>query len=87
MSCPLEWDELADVDPADLTIATVPARFAAVGDPGATIDDVAFSLEPLLDLAARDEAEGLGDEPWPPHFPKAKGEPPARRSSRAEKSG
>jgi len=75
VSCPLTWDELADADPRDLTIATVPARFAAVGDPSATIDDEHFSLEPLLDLAARDEADGLGDEPWPPHFPKQRSEP------------
>ena len=75
VSCPLTWAELADADPGDLTIATVPARFAAVGDPSAPIDDEHFSLEPLLDLAARDEAEGLGDEPWPPHFPKQRGEP------------
>lgn len=83
VSCPLTWAELAEADPADLTIATVPARFAAVGDPSAGIDDVAFPLEPLLDLAARDEREGLGDEPWPPHFPKQRSEPrrvqPSRR--------
>ena len=70
VSCPLTWAELAEADPGDLTIATVPARFAAVGDPSSTIDDEHFSLVPLLDLAARDEAEGLGDEPWPPHFPR-----------------
>jgi len=75
VSCPLTWAELAEADPGDLTIATVPARFAAVGDPSATIDDVQFSLDPLLELAARDEAEGLGDEPWPPHFPKQRDEP------------
>lgn len=75
VSCPLTWAELAEADPGDLTIATVPARFAAVGDPSAAIDDVHFSLEPLLELAARDEAEGLGDEPWPPHFPKQRDEP------------
>jgi DNA ligase D len=75
VSCPLTWEELAEADPGDLTIATVPARFAAVGDPSAAIDGVAFGLEPLLELAARDEAAGLGDEPWPPHFPKQRGEP------------
>jgi DNA ligase D len=84
VSCPLRWDEVRDVDPADLTIATVPARYAAVGDPAATIDDVAHSLEPLLELARRDEAAGLGDAPWPPHFPKQAGEPrrvqPSRRT-------
>lgn len=75
VSCPLTWDELAVADPEDLTIATVPARYAEVGDPAAGMDDVAFSLEPLLELAERDEREGLGDEPWPPHFPKAENEP------------
>jgi DNA primase len=75
VSCPLTWDELADADPGDLTIATVPARYAAIGDPSAAIDDLPHSLQPLLDLAARDEAEGLGDEPWPPHFPKQQNEP------------
>lgn len=75
VSCPLTWDELADADPGDLTIATVPARYAAVGDPSAAIDEIHFSLEPLLELAARDEVDGLGDEPWPPHFPKQRGEP------------
>jgi DNA ligase D len=74
VSCPVTWDELAEADPADFTIATVPARFAEVGDPSAAIDDVSHSLDPLLDLAARDEHEGLGDEPWPPHFPKQAGE-------------
>ena len=85
VSCPLTWAELAEADPGDLTIATVPARFAAVGDPSAAIDDVHFDLQPLLDLAARDEAEGLGDEPWPPHFPKQASEPrrvqPSKRKS------
>jgi DNA ligase D len=75
VSCPLTWAELAEADPGDLTIATVPARYASIGDPSAGIDDVHFSLDPLLELAARDEAEGLGDEPWPPHFPKQRGEP------------
>lgn len=78
VSCPLRWDEVADVEPSELTMATVPARLASVGDPGAGIDAHACSLDSLLELAARDQAEGLGDAPWPPHFPKAKGEP--RRS-------
>jgi DNA ligase D len=85
VSCPLEWSEVADVDPHDLTIATVPTRYASIGDPAAAIDDVAYSLEPLLALAARDEREGLGDEPWPPNFPKAKGEPKRVAPSRAKK--
>ena len=86
VSCPLEWHEVADVEPADFTLATVPARYASLGDPGAGIDDAVGSLEPLLDLAARDERDGLGDEPWPPHFPKAKGEPRRVAPSRAKKA-
>ncbi|MGH9066993.1 MAG: DNA polymerase domain-containing protein [Acidimicrobiales bacterium] len=78
VSCPLAWEEVADVDPAELTMATVPGRLASGGDPGAGIDDHPCALDSILDLAARDEAEGLGDAPWPPHFPKAEGEP--RRS-------
>jgi DNA ligase D-like protein (predicted polymerase) len=84
VSCPLGWDEVPDVEPDDLTIATVPARYAERGDVGAGIDDVAFSLDPLLELAARDEREGLGDEPWPPHFAKQKGEPKRVQPSRAK---
>jgi DNA ligase D len=85
VSCPLEWDEVADVEPADFTLATVPARYAAIGDPGGAIDDAVCSLDAILELAARDEAEGLGDEPWPPHFPKAKGEPKRVAPSRAKR--
>jgi DNA ligase D len=85
VSCPIEWDEVADVDPADFTLATVPARYAEIGDPGAAIDEISYSLDALLELAARDEAEGLGDEPWPPHFPKAKGEPRRVAPSRRKK--
>jgi bifunctional non-homologous end joining protein LigD len=85
VSTPLEWDEVHDADPAALRLDTVPARLAERGDPSATIDDRAFSLEPLLELAARDEAEGLGDAPWPPHFRKQKGEP--RRVQPSKKRG
>lgn len=84
VSCPIEWPEVDDVDPADLTIATVPARYAERGDPSAAIDDHHFALQPLLDLAARDESEGLGDEPWPPHFPKQQGEPRRVQPSKAK---
>lgn len=84
VSCPIEWDEVADVEPSDLTIATVPARFRERGDPGAAIDDHAYSLDSLIELAHRDEAGGLGDAPWPPHFAKQEGEPrrvaPSRRA-------
>ena len=85
VSCPLWWDEVADVEPGDLTLATVPARYATMGDPGAGIDDAACSLDPLLELAARDEREGLGDAPWPPNFPKMPGEPSRVAPSRAQR--
>jgi DNA ligase D len=85
VSCPLDWDELDHADPADLTIATVPARYATRGDPGAGIDDAVGSLDALLELAARDEADGLGDEPWPPHFRKQDGEPDRVQPSRARR--
>ncbi|HVP61919.1 MAG TPA: non-homologous end-joining DNA ligase [Myxococcaceae bacterium] len=85
VSCPVTWAELETVDPRDLTIATVPERFARLGDVGAGVDERSFSLQPLLDLAARDEAQGLGDAPWPPHFPKQKGEPKRVQPSKARK--
>ena len=76
VSAPFRWDELDAIELEDFTIATMPARWAAVGDLEATIDDEPGSLDGLLDLARRDEEErGLGDAPWPPNFPKQKGEP------------
>jgi bifunctional non-homologous end joining protein LigD len=84
VSCPLEWDEVADVEPADLRIDTVPARLRKLGDPSASIDERAGSLAALLELAARDEREGLGDAPWPPHFRKQTGEPRRVQPSRAK---
>ena len=84
--CPIEWDEVPDVDPAELRIDTVPARVKKKGDPMATIDENAGSLEQLLDLARRDEEEGLGDAPWPPHFPKQASEPKRVAPSRAKRS-
>ena len=86
VSCPLDWDEVPDVDPAAFTMATVPKRFAERGDAGAEIDDRAFSLEPLLELVAKHEREGEGDAPWPPQFPKAPGEPPRVQPSRRRKT-
>jgi DNA ligase D-like protein (predicted polymerase) len=87
VSAPLRWDEVPDCEPADFTVATVPARFAAVGDPHARMDASPGSLEGLLELAARDEAAGLGDAPWPPHFRKMEGEgrrvAPSRRKRAA----
>ncbi|HXC23663.1 MAG TPA: non-homologous end-joining DNA ligase [Solirubrobacteraceae bacterium] len=84
VSCPLEWDEVADVEPAELRIDTVPARLRERGDPSAAIDDRPGSLAALLELAARDEREGLGDAPWPPHFRKQAGEPSRVQPSRAK---
>jgi bifunctional non-homologous end joining protein LigD len=86
VSCPLEWDEVADVEPAELTLQTVPARLRQRGDPSADIDQHAGTLDRLLELAARDEREGLGDAPWPPHFRKQKGEPKRVQPSRARSS-
>jgi DNA ligase D len=83
VSCPLEWAEVEDVEPADLRLQTVPARLRERGDPSATIDDQPGRLDGLLELAARDEREGLGDAPWPPHFRKQKGEPARVQPSRA----
>jgi hypothetical protein len=85
VSCPVEWDEVADVEPGDLTIATVPARFASRGDAAAGIDAAAGDLGALLDLAHRDEVEGLGDAPWPPHFAKQRGEPHRAAPSRSRR--
>ncbi len=85
VSTPIEWDEVADVDPAELRLDTVPTRLAERGDPSATIDDVHHSLDSLHELADRDESEGLGDAPWPPHFRKQRDEPKRVQPSRAKK--
>jgi DNA primase len=85
VSTPLRWDEVADVEPAELRIDTVPARVAELGDPSADIDAHAGSLDGLLGLAARDEEAGLGDAPWPPHFRKQRGEPKRVQPSRARR--
>jgi len=81
--CPLEWDEVPDADPHDLRLDTVPDRLAEVGDPSAGLDSNVGRLDALLDLAERDEHEGLGDAPWPPHFKKQRGEPRRVQPSRA----
>ena len=89
VSAPLSWDEIEHADPADFTIATMPARFAEIGDRHGGMDQQACSLDRLLELSARQEREGLGDAPWPPHYRKQPGEPdrvqPSRRSSKASR--
>ena len=82
VSAPLTWEEIADCDPADFTLATMPARFAALGDRHAGIDDHPCSLETLLELSARHAKEGQGDAPWPPQYKKQPGEPPRVQPSR-----
>ena len=84
VSAPLAWDEVAQCEPADFTVATMPARFAERGDPHADIDRTPGSLDKLLELATRDEAAGLGDAPWPPHFRKMEGEAARVAPSRAK---
>jgi DNA ligase D-like protein (predicted polymerase) len=86
VSTPLRWDEVPACDPADFTLATVPERFRALGDPHADIDAHAGSLEKLLELARADEASGLGDAPWPPHFKKMPNEAARVAPSRAKGS-
>jgi DNA ligase D-like protein (predicted polymerase) len=83
VSAPIGWDELPDCDPADFTLATMPKRFAAIGDRHAGMDAAAGSLDSLLERSARHEREGLGDAPWPPHYEKQEGEPPRVQPSRA----
>ena len=85
VSTPLHWDEVPDCDPADFGVLTVPKRFAEFGDPHAGMDAEAGSIDKLLELAAKDEAAGLGDAPWPPHFRKTEGESPRVAPSRAKK--
>jgi bifunctional non-homologous end joining protein LigD len=82
VSAPLSWEEIDECDPADFTMATMPARFAAIGDRHAKIDDHPCALESLLELSARHEREGLGDAPWPPQYKKQPGEPTRVQPSR-----
>jgi bifunctional non-homologous end joining protein LigD len=84
VSAPLYWHEVPDCEPADFTVLTMPSRFTEIGDPHAAMNGEAGSLEGLLELAARDEAAGLGDAPWPPHFRKMEGEAPRVAPSRAK---
>ena len=83
VSAPLAWDEVPDCDPAAFTLATMPERFADLGDRHAGIDGAAGSLESLLELSAEQERGGLGDAPWPPHYRKQAGEPARVQPSKA----
>ena len=82
VSTPVTWTEVPDCDPRDFTLATVPARFAKVGDMQAPMDAEAFSLDTLLELSAKQAREGQGDAPWPPHHVKQEGEPARVQPSR-----
>ncbi|HXE84345.1 MAG TPA: non-homologous end-joining DNA ligase [Gemmatimonadales bacterium] len=83
VSAPLDWDEVDAADPADFTLGTMPKRFAQIGDRHAGMDDEAGSLDKLLELSARQEREGQGDAPWPPHYRKQPGEPPRVQPSKS----
>jgi len=82
VSAPVTWDELPEVQPEDFNVETMPERFASVGDRHAAINDVAHSLEPLLEIYERDESGGEGDMPYPPDYPKMPGEPKRVQPSR-----
>jgi bifunctional non-homologous end joining protein LigD len=82
VSMPLAWDEVAGCDPAAFTLISAPARFAGRGDASAGIDEAVGSLDGLLALSASQEAAGLGDAPWPPHYRKQRSEPPRVAPSR-----
>ena len=82
VSAPLTWEEVDDCDPADFTLATMPRRLATAGDRHTDMDRQPCSLERLLDLSARQEQDGLGDAPWPPHYKRQKGEPARVQPSR-----
>jgi bifunctional non-homologous end joining protein LigD len=86
VSAPLTWEEIAESNPEDFTLATMPDRFRAIGDRHAHIDDHPCSLEPLLELSARHEREGQGDAPWPPQYKKQAGEPARVQPSRKRTS-
>jgi len=82
VSAPLAWTEIDSCDPADFTLATMPRRFAEIGDRHEAIDERHFSIEALLELSARHEKDGLGDAPWPPQYRKQPGEPTRVQPSR-----
>jgi len=83
VSAPLSWDEVDEADPEDFTLGTMPKRFAKIGDRHAGMEETAGSLDGLLELSARQEKEGEGDAPWPPHYRKQPGEPPRVQPSKA----
>jgi len=87
VSAPLRWEEIPDCEPADFNVLTMPQRLKEIGDPNAKMDLSPGSLEKLLELAARDEAAGLGDAPWPPHFRKMEGEGKRVAPSKAKRDG
>jgi hypothetical protein len=84
VSAPLHWHEVPDCEPADFTVLSVPKRLSEGGDPHSQMDASSGSLERLLELAAKDEKDGLADAPWPPHFSKMTGEAPRVTPSRAK---
>ncbi|MEO7086644.1 MAG: DNA primase small subunit domain-containing protein, partial [Gemmatimonadaceae bacterium] len=86
VSTPLMWEEVPSCEAEDFTVLTVPGRFASMGDPHAAMDSSAGSLDRLLELAARDEASGLGDAPWPPHFRKTETEGSRVAPSRSKRA-
>ena len=86
VSTPISWDEVPTVEAEAFTLATVPARFAEIGDPGAGIDAAVGSLEALLELSRKHEAEGQGDAPWPPNYRKQEGEPPRVQPSKQRRA-
>ena len=86
VSAPLAWEEVADCNPADFTLVSMPARFAELGDVHAAMDARAYALDSLLELSSRHEKEGLGDAPWPPHYKKQAGEPARVQPSRRRQS-
>ena len=86
VSTPLHWDEIADIHPDQFTISSLADRLEKVGDPWIDMNDSPQSLEPLLEMNARDRADGMLDAPWPPVYPKMPDEPPRVAPSRAKKT-
>jgi DNA ligase D-like protein (predicted polymerase) len=86
VSAPLTWSEIASADPGDFTLRTMPSRFLTIGDAHAAIDTHVCSLDALLELSARQERDGLGDAPWPPHYRKQPGEPARVQPSKRRQS-